>query len=79
MVKGKARPIDAVRVGSVIGSSALGTASGLPFLGRDPELELFSAPARPPRAAKDSTSRSSARPASANPAWSTRYGTGSVG
>ena len=41
MVKGKARPIDAVRVGSVIGSSALGTASGLPFLGRDPELDLL--------------------------------------
>ncbi|HEX4529105.1 MAG TPA: adenylate/guanylate cyclase domain-containing protein [Acidimicrobiia bacterium] len=41
MVKGKARPVDAVRVGSVIGSSALGTASGLPFLGRDPELDTL--------------------------------------
>ena len=41
MVKGKARPVDAVRVGPVIGSSALGTASGLPFLGRDPELDTL--------------------------------------
>jgi hypothetical protein len=41
MVKGKSKPIDAVSVGPVIGSSALSTASGLPFLGRETELDLL--------------------------------------
>ncbi|HZP31260.1 MAG TPA: adenylate/guanylate cyclase domain-containing protein, partial [Acidimicrobiia bacterium] len=41
MVKGKTNPIDAVSVGSIIGSSALDTTSVLPFLGRDRELGIL--------------------------------------
>jgi class 3 adenylate cyclase/tetratricopeptide (TPR) repeat protein len=41
MVKGKSNPIDAVSVGPIIGSAALGSASGLPFLGRDSELAIL--------------------------------------
>ena len=74
MVKGKSKPIDAVSVGPVIGSSALSTASGLPFLGRDSELELLVPRARPQPVATGSSSRSSASRVLASPDSSRRCG-----
>ena len=81
MVKGKARPVEAVtRRAGHRDVSASGTASGLPFVGRDAELDVLAARRRDRRAAATgSSSRSSARPASASPDSSTRCGAGSVG